>query len=59
MSKNMDPDKINFNYPIPKDLHRRIRTLSLYTGEKVKDIVITALERYMDYRENGGEDDDL
>ena len=47
MSKNMDPDKINFNYPIPRSLHYKIRELGLRSGMSVKDIVINSLVMYV------------
>lgn len=62
MTKKIGPDMINFNYPIPRDLHHRIRTVAMYNNKKVKDIVIEALELYIDQledEENGQEEDDL
>lgn len=47
MGKKVPSDHINFNYPIPRTLHRKIRELGLRTGMCVKDIVINALVEYV------------
>ena len=47
MGKKADADHINFNYPIPRSLHYKIRELGLRAGMSVKDIVIKALVMYV------------
>lgn len=47
MGKKAREDEVNFNYPIPKSIHRQVRQLNLDTGMPVKDIVINALIMYL------------
>lgn len=47
MGKIAHEDEINFNYPIPRSLHKNVRRLSLEYGIPVKDIVINALVAYL------------
>ena len=48
MGMKAGPDMINFNYPIPRTLHKKVRELNLRMGMPVKDIVINALMMYID-----------
>lgn len=47
MGKKAREDEVNFNYPIPRSIHRQVRQLNLDTGMPVKDIVINALIMYL------------
>lgn len=48
MGKRANPNEVNFNYPIPRTLHKKVRELNLRMGISVKDIVINALILYID-----------
>lgn len=47
MGQKANENEINFNYPIPRDLHMDVKMLSLKTRISVKDIVICALREYV------------
>lgn len=57
MGKQAGKDEINFNYPIPREVHKRIRMLSLEMGVPVKDLLVCALKYYADEMEKRQEDD--
>lgn len=48
MGQKANENEINFNYPIPRKLHKDVKMLSLETRVSVKDIVICALREYVD-----------
>lgn len=48
MGQKANENEINFNYPIPRKLHKDVKMLSLETRVSVKDIVIRALREYVD-----------
>lgn len=48
MGKKAATDHINFNYPIPRSVHYKAKTLSLRAGMPMKDIVVNALIMYID-----------
>lgn len=39
-------EEINFNYPIPRPLHQKVRMMAAETDIAVKDIVVYALTEY-------------
>ena len=39
-------DTVTFNYPIPKDVHTELKSLSKKMGLPIKDIVINSLIMY-------------
>lgn len=47
MGKIAKLDEINFNYPIPRSLHKNVKRVSLEHGIPVKDIVINSLIMYI------------
>lgn len=47
MGQKANANQVYFNYPIPKDVHRQVKQLSLDTNMKVKDIVVNALLMYV------------
>lgn len=48
MSKKVSNDEVNINYPIPKELHRRIKMLSAIQDITLQNILIISLEEYCD-----------
>lgn len=51
MGKMAKPDEVNFNYPIPRPLHSRVRSYGVMQNMYVKDILIAALTFYLDAME--------
>lgn len=52
MGKIAKDGEINFNYPIPKSIHKKVKLLQLDTGMAVKDIVVNALILYISHMDN-------
>ncbi len=57
MGKKANKDEVNFNYPIPRALHNKVKILNINTGIPVKSIVINALVMYTDYMNKMLDDD--
>ena len=51
MGAKAKPNEITFNYPIPRALHAEIKKLSILNDTSVKDIMIEALQNYVDTHE--------
>lgn len=59
MSQKASVDQINFNYPIPRSLHQKVKMLQVQTGMKVKDIVVNALVMYVSHMNKTMEEDTI
>lgn len=62
MGQKPKTNEINFNYPIPRALHEKVKILSVTNRMAVKDIVIYALTDYvnrMNSQPADFDDDDL
>lgn len=58
MGQKAKPDQVYFNYPIPRNVHRMVKQLSLDTNMSVKDIVIASLVMYVSSYYNDDTDND-
>ena len=47
MGQKPKSDEINFNYPIPRALHHRVRMFAAEHMMAIKDVVINALIFYL------------
>jgi hypothetical protein len=49
-TKSTDPSYTRFNFYLPKDLHKQVKTLAAQDEREMSDIVVEAINQYMEKR---------